>query len=474
MRTLALIFIIFFAQTASAQVLVNEIQISPINERFIELYNSGDTDVDLTDWYIQRKTATGSSFGSLVTKTQLNGKIIKARGYFLISRSALEKSDVVLGSLVLTESNAIRVRDSKEKDVDQIEWGSIAEGKSYQRTPSGIWEVAIPTPGSTNASAQGTNTNLSTTSSTVTSAVSNVSSFPIEPQIFANIKSNTNTTLVGAQITFTAKVFGLKKEPIENARSLWAFGDGAYREGESVMHTYFYPGEYTVVLDASSGYFSASDRIRVTVTVPNILLATGGDDVRSFVSVENRSADEIDLSNWQIFANNKTFIFPKNTFLPARKNVLFASEITGLSTPLGVTAELRFPNGERVPLNSDEKKNSNSASPSLNYEEVIPSTGEIIISNTTVVPEKRVIKNSYDGQASIAEAFDYTDISNETRPSQTEESTKKSLLPWYIGIAFMSAFALLALRYTRKDDESKGKNEDTELSADDFEIIEEK
>ena len=466
MRTLALIFIIFFAQTASAQVFVNEIQISPINERFIELYNSGDTDVDLTDWYIQRKTATGSSFGSLVTKTQLNGKIIKARGYFLISRSALEKSDVVLGSLVLTESNAIRVRDSKEKDVDQIEWGSIAEGKSYQRTPSGIWEVAIPTPGSTNASAQGTNTNLSTTSSTVTSAVSNVSSFPIEPQIFASIKSNTRTTLVGASITFTSKVFGLNKEPIENARALWAFGDGAYREGESVMHTYFYPGEYTVVLDASSGYFSASDRIRVTVTAPNILLATGGDDVRSFVSVENRSADEIDLSNWQIFANSKTFIFPKNTFLPARKNVLFASEVTGLTSPAGTIAELRFPNGERVPLNTDAKVFQSAAESSQN--------DEIIISDTMGIPEKRVIKNSYDGQASIAEAFDYPDSSNETLSSQTEESTNKSLMPWYIGVAFMGAFALLALRYTRKDDESKGKNEDTELSADDFEIIEEK
>ncbi len=74
MRFLIFTFSFFLvAQVASAAVVINEIQILPTSERFIELYNSGSSDVDLTGWYIQRKTATGSSFGSLVTSTQLNG-----------------------------------------------------------------------------------------------------------------------------------------------------------------------------------------------------------------------------------------------------------------------------------------------------------------------------------------------------------------------------------------------------------------
>lgn len=277
MRTIALIALIFSARIASAQVLINEIQIAPISERFIELYNPDDADVDLTDWYIQRKTATGSSFGSLITSTQLNGKTIKAHGYFLVSRSQLEKSDVVAGSLVLTESNTIRVRDSKGNDVDQVAWGSIDEGKSYQRI-SGVWEISAPTPGVTNVAVQGTNTNTSTTSPTIIPPTSNVSYFPVEPQIFAKITAQSQTVSVGAATTFTGRVWGLKKEPIENARIVWAFGDGATSEGSSVLHTFYYPGEYTAVLDASSGYYAASDRVKIFAVTPILAIYSGADD----------------------------------------------------------------------------------------------------------------------------------------------------------------------------------------------------
>ena len=87
--TVFFIAFFLFAPIVNASVVINEIQISPINERFIELYNPDNSDTDLTGWYIQRKTATGASFSSLVTSTQLNNKIIKSKGYFLISRSQL-------------------------------------------------------------------------------------------------------------------------------------------------------------------------------------------------------------------------------------------------------------------------------------------------------------------------------------------------------------------------------------------------
>ena len=32
-------------------VLINEVQIKPTEDRFIELYNSGSSEVDLTGWY---------------------------------------------------------------------------------------------------------------------------------------------------------------------------------------------------------------------------------------------------------------------------------------------------------------------------------------------------------------------------------------------------------------------------------------
>ena len=151
---------ITFFTTVSAAVVINEVQISPIDGRFIELYNTSDSDVDLTGWYIQRKTATGSSFNSLITKIDFENKTIKGGGYFLISHTQLANSDIVK-NLTLTESNTIRMRNSNGEDVDHVEWGSIDEGKSYQRTSSNGWIITSPTPRAANASAPTTDGNSS-------------------------------------------------------------------------------------------------------------------------------------------------------------------------------------------------------------------------------------------------------------------------------------------------------------------------
>lgn len=452
MRTFVLVAIIFFARLASAQVLINEVQIAPINERFIELYNSDDTDIDLTDWYIQRKTATGSSFGSLVTSTQFSGKTIKAHGYFLISRSQLEKSDIVAGSLVLTESNTIRIRDSKGNDVDQVVWGSVDEGKSYQKTSTNVWQVTTPTPGAMNASAQEINsntntasTNSSTTSSAVIPPVSNASYFPVEPQIFSKITAQTQIVSVGAATTFTGRVWGLKKEPIENARMVWAFGDGASAEGASVLHTYYYPGEYTVIIDASSGYYAASDRVRIVAVTPLLALRTGGDEAHSFVVIENRGNDELDLSEWQVDVQGKTFTIPKNTLIGVHKTLTLASEVTGLTTPAGSIASLRFPNGTLVSLQAEVTPIISSPSNQVAY--VRPTVHAV---ETKTPPQE-------NQEASVIGATQ----------GLLPENSKTDLLVWYVGLAFFAAIALLGLRFARKT------NTPGLLTADDFEIIDE-
>ncbi len=452
MRTFALIVVIFFARIASAQVLINEVQIAPIQERIIELYNASDSDVDLTDWYIQRKTATGSSFGSLITSTQLTGKTIKAHGYFLISRNQLEKSDVVAGSLVLTESNTIRLRDSKGNDVDQVGWGSIDESKSYQRTSANVWQVATPTPGVMNTAVQennsSTNTapeNSSTTSSSGMPPVSNVSYFPVEPQIFTKITAQAQTVSVGAATTFTGRAWGLKKEPIENARMTWTFGDGASTEGASVAHTYYYPGEYTVIIDASSGYYAASDRVRIIAVVPLLMLRTGGDEARSFVAIENRGNEELNLSEWQVHVQGKIFMLPKNTLIGAHKTLTLASEVTGLSIAEGSTASLHFPNGSIVSLQEEVK-------------------AVAIDTKTVVVAAETKKVSALRPAAQTASAIAAFPESIPREPS----SPNDTLWMWYVGVAFFGVFAALGLRFARG-----GTSKPETLTADDFEITDE-
>jgi hypothetical protein len=110
-----------------AKILISEIQTFPTENRFIELYNPNNFSIDLTNWYIQRKTQSGTSFGSLVSKTHFEGKTVNANSYFLISRNALNSADIVLSDLTLTESNVVQLKNSNGEVVDKVGWGSASD-----------------------------------------------------------------------------------------------------------------------------------------------------------------------------------------------------------------------------------------------------------------------------------------------------------------------------------------------------------
>ncbi|MGB9609041.1 MAG: lamin tail domain-containing protein, partial [Minisyncoccia bacterium] len=107
-------------------ILISEIQINPTSQRFIELYNPNDFDIDLTGYYLQRKTSSSLNWQSLVSKTYFEGKIIKAKSYFVISRENLSSANIVVSNLTLSDSNSIQLKN--EGDVlDSVGWNSASE-----------------------------------------------------------------------------------------------------------------------------------------------------------------------------------------------------------------------------------------------------------------------------------------------------------------------------------------------------------
>lgn len=125
-------FLVFKEKNLSGKtypnILIAGVRISPLEERFIKLYNPNDFDIDLTGWYIQRKTKTGGSFSSFVTSTNFEGKKIKARDYFLIAgpESYLtEEADMVL-QLTLTSSNSLRLRNPGRENSDEVGYGEAS------------------------------------------------------------------------------------------------------------------------------------------------------------------------------------------------------------------------------------------------------------------------------------------------------------------------------------------------------------
>ena len=467
MRALIASTLFLVAHTVSAAVTINEVAwmgtVDSSSNEWIELANDGGV-ADVTGWVLRiegKKDIT------------LSGSI-GAGEYYLIERTDDSTVPGVSADLVasfgtgLSNDGAVLVLfNSAGVEVDRVNgsdaWkiGGETVGNNTTKEPAGRtgsgWATLPETPRAVNGGTPSTPQPTSQSSTAGTSATTSVPppvvSFPVEPQIFADAGPSSRVVLVGAPSTFSGTAWGIKKEPIDTARFIWGFGDGGTTEGKTVIHTFYYPGEYTAVLDVASGYYAASDRVYVTAITPSFGLRAGGDVAHSFVAIENQTSNEIDLSGWQVSVNGKIFLLPKNTILGSRKTLTLPSEITGLVSPLGVTPELLFPNGFPV------KSVGGGALSQHTLEPVKYSPPSTQVLRTTPLLES-------SQAASVAVAS--VETSGITLGTDTE---KEGMMSWYVGVAFLSALALLAFRASRRR-VSKEDDEDT-LTADDFDIVEE-
>jgi len=119
------------------KLLISEAQIAGLTdakEEFVELYNPNNDDVDLTGWYVQRKTKTATTYASFVTNTLFDGKKISAHGYFLIPRQGYFTSlaDIFVDNS-LTNDNSLFLKNPNGDVIDTLGWGA-AQG--YETVPA--------------------------------------------------------------------------------------------------------------------------------------------------------------------------------------------------------------------------------------------------------------------------------------------------------------------------------------------------
>ncbi len=277
-------------------------------------------------------------------------------GTFTVMRAALTLNNTGASILLIDDAGSIANSATYANST-----GANDDGNSLQKNSSGNWIAALPTPGTGMLSSQpssgvSSSSTPSSTTETSSSGLSSVtaadspsptdmaSNWPVEPQIFADAGKD-RIVVSGATARFEGKAYGLKKEPLNNARYIWNFGDGATAEGKTVEHIYHYPGDYIVVLDIASGYFSGSDRANVRAEPSPLSITSVGSGRDYFVEIYNSSNSDLEISYWQIFLGEKTFTVPKNTFIAGGKKMIFPNEITGLPVAEGSTPELRYPNG---------------------------------------------------------------------------------------------------------------------------------
>ncbi len=112
-------------------ILISEIQIEPISQRFVELYNPNSVEVNLTGWYLQRKDANDDSWGSFISSPKFQSKTIPANGYFLISRQ-IENSDI-LSDITLSEDNSLVLKNPNGEISDKLGFGNA---KEFETSPA--------------------------------------------------------------------------------------------------------------------------------------------------------------------------------------------------------------------------------------------------------------------------------------------------------------------------------------------------
>ena len=119
------------------KILISEFQVegtSDLKEEFLELYNPNNSDVDLTGWYVHRRTKTGSSESTFASNTLFGGKKVAAKGYFLIARQGYftNLADIFVDN-PLTKDNSLFLKNPNGQIVDRVGWG---EAQDYETSPA--------------------------------------------------------------------------------------------------------------------------------------------------------------------------------------------------------------------------------------------------------------------------------------------------------------------------------------------------
>jgi len=336
-------FGLFLPVFVSASVMINEIAwmgmaVSSTDE-WIELYNDSSEAVDLTGWVLKAQDDTPT--------INLSGSI-SANSFFLLERTDDETVPGITADLIYTgalsnDGEILILNNASGNEIDKIDasggWpaGDNITKQTMQKADSN-WITATATPKAINfipsePPAGGQEPQTQTPAPSQSSLGGSNSSPYIPPEKLPKIKADAGldkTVTVGAVVEFRGQAFGFEDEPLDNARYLWTFGDGASKDGKNITHIYQYPGEYTVALNVSSGEYSASDYMLVKALPNQVFISEVKIGANSFIEFENKSKQEIDISGCQIKYNNQTFIFPQSTRIRPNAYLVIPSSVSGI------------------------------------------------------------------------------------------------------------------------------------------------
>lgn len=116
-------------KSAADHIVISEVQIAgdvDAQDEFVEIYNPTSNTVDLTDWQLRVKTATGTTFNLLAN---ISGNLAP-NTYMLIAHTdydGLLIEDVTYSTQSIAANNTVMLEDQNNVEVDKVGLGTAAD-----------------------------------------------------------------------------------------------------------------------------------------------------------------------------------------------------------------------------------------------------------------------------------------------------------------------------------------------------------
>jgi len=286
-----IIFFILSPITTEAHIVISEIMYnldgSDVGREWIEVCNTGKEKVNLKDWKLAEN---GKNHNISFVDDKTDNFLIpsKSCAVVVVNKKEINNfyndnpnfSGILFYSAFSSLNNSgekISIKDADLNDIDKVnyssDWGANGDGNSLQLV-KGKWIASIPTMGLlNNLSVQSSTSENKKDKSEITSSLSSSQELDLMKKHISIDAGKDRKVIAGADTLFKALAMGEENTPLKNAHYTWSMGDGSRKNGQSILYTYQYPGDYVVVLGVTSGEYSADDRVIVTALPADISIS---------------------------------------------------------------------------------------------------------------------------------------------------------------------------------------------------------